>query len=458
MGKSFEETLAEATTDVEKILSLEDEGWTKLGYDESGNVNEQTRINNVRLARRYNNFDPLAKQAIRLWKNYTFGTGISFKAENEADQDALELFWNHEKNLVHTSILGQHTDCERVLTDGEVFFLIFPGEIPIIRTLDTLEITEILTDPDDRETVLLYKREYTTPQNEYKFDFICDYTNTEKLNALDSNGEVRENTTDAVIYHLKFNTISQRGNSLLNPILDWIREYRRFLGSRVAIMLALTRFAYKLKIDGGSTAISAAKASLNDKLPQAGSTRIENKGSDLTPIKQDTGSKDAYNDARMLRLQICSGVGIPEQYFGDISSGNLATAKTVELPLIKQFQTFQQLWAGFYDTLFKIVLGNFDANIDIDFPPISPQDAKEVIEAIEKLVNSIPEFSRAEEIKQLALNALGINNVNDVLENLAKQAEEQGKTEEADNIKRLANEILRFNRGLENGKENLSKL
>ena len=117
MGKSFDETLAEATTDVEKILSLEDEGWTKLGYDESGNVNEQTRINNVKLARRYNNFDPLARQAIRIWTNYSFGTGISFKAESDSDQKILEDFWNEIKNQVVTNTQGQHRSSNKLLTE-----------------------------------------------------------------------------------------------------------------------------------------------------------------------------------------------------------------------------------------------------------------------------------------------------------------------------------------------------
>jgi len=445
MGKSFDETLAEATTDVEKILSLEDEGWTKLGYDESGNVNEQTRINNVKLARRYNNFDPLARQAIRIWTNYSFGTGISFKAESDSDQKILEDFWNEIKNQVVTNTQGQHRSSNKLLTDGEIFFVIFKGKPPVVRTIDTLEITEILTDPDDMETPLLYKREYTTPQNEYKTEYYPDYTNTTRQDALDQNGTVQEATTEAVVFHLKFNTISQRGNSLLNPVLDWLREYRRFLASRVAVVLALARFAWKIKVQGGSTAISASKANLNDTLPQAGSTRIENLGSELTPIKTDTGASNAYQDARMIKLQIFSGVGIPEQYFADVSTGNLATAKTVELPLIKQFQTYQQLWVGFYDTLFKIVLDDFDANIDIDFPPISPQDAKEVVEAVNKLVQTFPSFESSEDVKQLALNAIGINNVSDVLDQLSKQAEETGNTEESESLRILANEITKLN-------------
>ncbi len=456
MGGSVDEFLAEATSDVEKILSLEDEGWTKLGYDQAGNVDETTRINNVKLARRYNNFDPLAKQAIRIWTNYTFGTGISFSAENDADQATLEEFWNELKNRVITNTQGQHNSGTKLLTDGEIFFLVFPGDIPVVRTIDTLEITEILTDQDDIETPILYKREYSTPQGEARREYYSDYTNTKRLDALDCNGTVQQATSDAVVYHLKFNTISQRGNSLLNPVLDWLREYRRFLASRVAVVLALARFAWKVKVKGGATAVSAAKASFNDTLPQAGSVRTENMGSELSPIKTDTGASNAYQDARLIKLQIFSGVGIPEQYFADVSTGNLATAKTVELPLIKQFQTYQQLWSGFYDTLFKIVLDNFDAKIDIDFPPISPQDAKEVIEAVEKLVGTFPSFGESNDVKQLALNAVGINNVNDVLDQLEKMAKESDNPDEQSELRSLANYLCTFNKRLKDHGTNLS--
>jgi len=64
--------MREATTSVERELSIEDRGWIQMGgtYDVVGAFERQ---NNIRLSRIYYTKDPLARQAIRLWTDYTFG-------------------------------------------------------------------------------------------------------------------------------------------------------------------------------------------------------------------------------------------------------------------------------------------------------------------------------------------------------------------------------------------------
>ncbi|KKL65463.1 hypothetical protein LCGC14_2154710, partial [marine sediment metagenome] len=76
------------------------------------------------------------------------------------------------------------------------------------------------------------------------------------VNILQNNG-INATVDDVQVYHLTYNTIGQRGLPLLLPAIDWIKQYRRFLASRVAIMLALARFAWKTKTKGGQTAVDA---------------------------------------------------------------------------------------------------------------------------------------------------------------------------------------------------------
>jgi hypothetical protein len=227
-----------------------------------------------------------------------------------------------------------------------------------------------------------------------------------------------------VVYRSPLDNTSQRGYPLLLPALDWVKQYRRFLASRVAIMLALARFAWKSKSKGSAAQVAAVKNVLNSQQIPAGSMLFENEATDMQPIKVETGSADAYQDGRMLKLQVAAATGIPEQYFGDISIGNLATAKTVELPMMKMFQSFQSVCDGTYDDIDRIILdynGVKYEHVDRDFPAIAPEDASSIAIALGQILTVMPELGEIPDVKQVALLALGINDTGEVLEQLSPE-------------------------------------
>lgn len=439
----LEERLKEATYQIERELQLDNAGWIQLGVADQlmGGLDEVQRKWLVWRSRRYYNLDPLASQAIAIWTNYSFGGGITVDAKDENTQAVIDEFWKSPANRRILSASGQIKSSNKLLVDGEVFFALFLGPDGVtIRWLNPDEITEIITNPEDREDVRYYKRVWSDTRNHVHIDYYRSTSNKEDKPTPDATGKEITSAaggqpTEALIYHLAFNTIGQRGMPLLTPVLDWIQQYRRFLASRVAVMLALARFAWNKKVKGGSVSIAAAKDRYDQEYPQAASVNIENEGTTLTPIKTDTGAKNAYNDGRQLKLQVAAGTGIPEQYFGDISTGNLATAKTVELPMLKQFQAYQTIWADAYEDILNVVMEHENVpenkrTIDIDFPPIAPKDAKEAAEAMVQLLQAFPEFSGADEVKQVALQNMGINNIVEVLEKLKDQTEEIGDLNE----------------------------
>jgi len=64
-----------------------------------------------------------------------------------------------------------------------------------------------------------------------------------------------------------------------------------------------------------------------------GGTFVTTPGTRLEPIKT-SGITTSMDDARRLMLMVCSATGINEPYLtGDPSTGNLATAKTMERPM-----------------------------------------------------------------------------------------------------------------------------
>ena len=124
---------------------------------------------------------------------------------------------------------------------------------------------------------------------------------------------------------------------------------------------------------------------------------------------------------------------LEESYFGDISIGNLATAKTVELPMMKMFQSYQKVWEDTYQDINEIVFthNNIPENkqyVDMDFPAIAPEDVSQAADNFVKILQVLPELGDSSDVKQVALMTLGVNDPAEVLDELGK-TEETGTTE-----------------------------
>jgi hypothetical protein len=425
----FRQTVREAAQSVEDELAAEDKGWLNLSSSSALGVEDSTRITAVKTARTSFYTDPMAKQAIRLWTDYSFGEGLTFKTNDEAASEALDAFFDAPENRAILGSRGQRKSSDKLLVDGEIFFVLFIGpDLVQIRTIDPLEITEIITDPDDIENPMFYRRDWMDRQGKQHTSYYRSTNNEENKATPDSAGKEQQATTDAkdsMVYHLALNTLGQRGTPLLLPAQFYLKYQKKFLAARISIMLALTRFAWKNKIQGGASAAATAKAAFQDKTPAAGSVVVENQSSNLEPIRTDTGSAQAYQDGRMIKLMICAAVGWPEQYFGDLSTGNLATAKTVELPVAKMCGSYQKIWSDAYQDICEIVLKNAGVSeenwyIDFDFPAITPLDAVAAAQTMQAMSAVFPIFSDSRDIMQAALVSMGINNPGEVLDELEK--------------------------------------
>lgn len=420
-------------------LSKEDLGWTRLGDPtrQGSDLNEWSRKELVKRSRAYFYRDPLAKQSIRLWTDYTLGRGMTYKAESESAQKTLDEFWHSKANRNMFSASGQRKSSTKLLVDGEVFlaFFVGAGSDISVRRIDPLEITEIISDPDDRDTPILYKREWWSIHKNQQTAYYKDWMYDGELDEVpDNQNQLRRATEDnPLVFHIAANTLGQRGYPMLTPAMDWTKAHRKFLEDRASIMRALARFAWKGKVKGGSTQIAAMKSQLQSAFATGGNTEtnppaaagsywLENEAFDLQSMKFETGAKSAEADGRMLKLQVTAATGIMEHYFGDASVGNLASTKSMELPMLKMFESYQQMWEDCYRQIFDFVLENAgvkeDARyVDVDSPPIVEKDAPATLDAIIKVLTAIPALDTPE-IRKMILTTLGINDPDEVLANI----------------------------------------
>ena len=109
--------------------------------------------------------------------------------------------------------------------------------------------------------------------------------------------------------------------------------------------------------------------------PKAASILTENESVSHEDFNISTNAPQAAQDAQMLRAQISAATRWPQSYYGDASQSNLATATSLELPVVKAVQARQ--------TMFEAVVRFFiDRVIEraVDAARLSPELTDEEVD------------------------------------------------------------------------------
>lgn len=455
--------LKEAFTQADIELALDDRGWLVGGKRMMGELDPLSRQVQVNRSRYYWLRDPLAKQAVRLWTDYAFGdTAVGYTCEDQGIQDALDAFMKARTNRRYTTREGMRRLSQRLLVDGELFIVIneadqsTKGKAPSVRTVDCLQITDIITDKDDEDKVVAYKRvilgkDGTSKVLYYKPWDADDNTPLDtkdvandgyNLVPIDPQGGKSIQFVDgARMYHLAFDAIERRGNGLLTSCSDWAREHRRFMIARVAITQALAKFAFKTTIKGGQNVINSVRAKLestfatqglsggteHNPVAAPGANFLGNDGIKLEAMPRVTGANEAEADANGLKLMVSAGTGIMLHYFGDPGTTNLASATAMELPMLKMFMSYQVFWKDAWRDLFAIVLDEPDdeagADIEITMPEIVEADLQKLAAFLTSLTTVFPE-AKVDAVLRMCLVSANVPDIDEVMEDIEDKKEE----------------------------------
>ena len=383
--------LAEATATLRTLPELREPGWQPLGRSSNREAvaEEIDRATQNQLARWYYHQDPTASQAVMLHNAYTFARGVSVKAKDERVQQVVDAFWHDPRNrhsLTRAAAQWQ-LNTERQL-EGELFLGLFVSTLTgrvTVRLFDPAEFpagSGIVTLPGDPTFPVYFRREYTPRW--YDFDagryttgqrqatYYPDYRNA-AVSVPGGHGKwvQWERHSEVYVMHVCTNPLGGRGLTHLNPGIPWIKALKGFAEDRVTLTAALATFAFKQKIRGNRRTLQRlvdqwGRYETGQRYGPAGDARerrqgantlIENEDTTLEQLKTDSGASNAYQDMRMLRQMAGLGLGhIFEHYLGDPSTGNLATATAMELPMLKLFEFEQQVWEDVIGDLVTFVV------------------------------------------------------------------------------------------------------
>jgi hypothetical protein len=344
-------------------LALEDRGWQRqlaLAQTEFSRYGLQQIILISRLMFIKN---PLIRRWVLISGYYTFGRGVEISCDDEDANEVIQDFLT--ANVSEFGQIGLIEKDNSLHTDGQVFFVFFAdkgkGGLKV-RTIPATEITDIITNPDDTSEARYFQRRWvqrvTDPatgvtQNEMMEKF---YPALAYEDAVDSIGGV-EVLRDQPVYHMKVGGLKEWLFGLPEVYcgIDWARAYKSFLEDWASLNRALARFAWNLETKGGVAAIQNFQKVLSTTLgqggtqiesnppPTTGSAFVTGPGNKLEPIKT-AGSTNNPEQGRRVLLMLCAGAGLPETFFGDASTGSLATAVSLDRPTELKFLERQERW------------------------------------------------------------------------------------------------------------------
>ncbi len=468
----------------EVLASLSDEGLN--------HKSERFRLRVMQDSRDLFEWSPEAGAAVLHYTGLAVGTTLSIKVSPKQEttaptptpgvplvpevvdttaQDLFDEVFTAESNEVVFSIQGRQTLSNQLLTDGEcalAFFVNSSTKFIKVRRVETAQIVEFVSNPDDNSEIWFYKRKWTPKGSNvakvlyYRHwkldgeerDAAVAWLTTKGPLSKEAESRLATSTSptgdrDVLMEVLTWDTIGKRGNPLLKRVLTWIRQNTTFVENRATIVRNRATYLDEFTVAGGSRATEAIRKQMAsdyttsggvfgavDRNPAsaAGSSLIHNKAVNSKQRSAGTDANDAEKDSRIFKTQVGAGVGIPTAllYMDPQMAGSLNSVIELMRRSEHRWLSYRMLWHSFWQSfaIFTLRQRDFETPvmIDIDAPPMIQDDLDNATKAIINGLDSglVPPMEAA----RLYLTRLGSNNIDELLEEVALLVQEKKEAAE----------------------------
>lgn len=467
--------LTEQIADLE--LALEDKGWRMVSAEAREEFSPEGRRALRALCRIMATANPLIKRGVLLRIGYIWGQGVEVaaRAGEDAEQDVnavVQRFWD-DNTKVLTGSQAQE-ELERALaTDGDLFLAAFSSPLTgrvQVRSTPSDEITDIVTNPEDRDEPWFYIRTYVQrtlepgllPGNTRTRGQVVrvahpalGYRPAKKIKVIDR-AQVQ---WDAPMLHIPVNRLDgwDYGIPDVYAAISWARAYKDFLTDWALLTKSLATFAWRATGDNkgrAQKAADAARLAVPPVRPPAmgpgapgqgqgvGQLAATGPGQSLEAIPKSGAHIDAES-GKPLAAMAAAGMGVPVTWLlADPGiTGARATAETLDLPTILEMTMRRMLWQAKLTELLEYVIdqsvlaprgplrglatiddwgrrvvtlaGDVEKTIEWSWPPLADTDPVQFVNAIVAAdsTEKLPDLVTV----RLLLNALGAKDVDEIL-------------------------------------------
>lgn len=415
--------------------------------------------------------NPLIKRGLALRQAYVWGDGVEITARDDDVNDVVKQFLDDAGNKRTFSGAQAREQLERSLgTDGNVFIAAFTspktGRVQV-RLVPWDEITDVITNPEDRSEPWYYRRECWEEHRDPGTGSLIEKRRIAYYPALgyrpnarlpkmaDSlGGGLVPVMWDAPILHVSVNGLAdwKFGVGDAYAAIDWANAYREFLTDWAQLIKALSRFAFRLTSKGTKQAAAKAKLGASPSFdPYSGERRHAGATVTLPPDQSleavpKTGATIDSESGRPLAAMVAAALDVPvTMLLGDPgTTGARATAETLDTPTEQSAELRRAIWTDAIQAILAHVVaesvrapqgdlqgkitrdewgrevvdltGDIDDTIDVSWPDIDDTPVNTIVQAIVAADSTtrVPPLV----IARLLLEALGVTDVDEILDHL----------------------------------------
>ena len=391
-----------------EALRLEDYNWKPIGnWNKDSGFDLRTIKEEAWTCQQMYAINPMIKKAVLARVGMIHGKGTRIVATEETQQEKVDSVVAENKKRIFGSVARAQLEAT-LSTDGNVFVLKVGNEPAKVIPLDQIE--GFVTDVDETDSVLYWKRSYTTQEtNLITGDetnvVVNEYIPTPEAKTVVANIGDTPVRTNARMYHIKAN--AQRGWVLGLPDLFaakfWTRGHKEMFEAGHEFALAQGQIAAKVttKNDLGANLAAARLADMPRRDPETGEptyggTAVMSNGLDLQLMGKMGSGVDFKAYDRIAGL-IAVGTGVPvDVLLGEADSEE----KSLEQSVVEDMKLRQALWGEFYEELLNPI------SVQAVWPRIKQETVYRVQQALE--ISNRTGKLHGEELRRLALEAWGI--------------------------------------------------
>lgn len=303
--------------------------------------------------------DPIVGAIPDALTRFVLGRGIKFKASDYRVQSILERFWKLNNMEMYMKRLMW-----LLAVESEYFPLYFVSERSgdvAIREIQPIEIDEIETCKEDKDTRLSYKRNmlpidgypeqmgfryYADIDYFERLDNIPEHFNKELITSRNVGEEKWRNKTELVQFVKLMMNREVRSRVMLERVLRWAEFYKNWIIDRAIINHEKGRVVWIVTISG-------RKSELWERFkpaPAGGTIKYSTQDKKWEVVNAKINADQAKDDGLFLLYQVAAGAGIP------IHVLTQRTSEQVYSSIRASDTPFSQLILDLQDTLVESVL------------------------------------------------------------------------------------------------------
>jgi len=318
----YEQTETKIVT--ETIVNKEDDtGWRPIFAGRTKqDLSSLTQEKMHKMARYLYLTNPIARTIIDLKTAFTVGGGVMFQAEDAGVDEVLRRFWD---DPVTAWDIRLSTRVRDLALDGELFMpVVVNPHTGFVRTgfINPLDVEDIYVDANNVEKLTIVK---------LKSDMSKRSSKSLKLKVINYDDKKERLDGEIFVFGINRSADSPRGISDLLSIIDWLGLYDQLLFNALERTSHMNAWYWDVLLE------DFTEDQINDWLNKqqgqslkAGSIRAHNQKVKWDVVAPELAATELRDAARTFKLQIISGAGLPESFFGEASESRASLSESQE--------------------------------------------------------------------------------------------------------------------------------